>query len=506
MKRIETTIRCLATACSILFWSTGLLLAQQMSVATPTPATTVDRLPASPTPTPLLESEPATIREQAKRPEYQQLRYNEDWSFLRDKSKREDYLDRIKYIPLGRENWYVTIGGEIRPFYEYFKNEDFGEEPQDPNGFWLNRLMLHADWRFGRRFRVFSQIKSGIAGGRTGGARPPDKDLLDLHQLFVDFNIALRKNRSLVVRVGRQELSFGSSRFVSFREGPNVRSSFDALRATAQMGKWTLDAFLAKPVETDPGYFDDAPIRTTTFGGFYAVRPLPLFSKGGKLDIYYFGLDKKTARFNQGVGREIRHTLGTRIWSTGEKWDYNYEFAYQFGRFGQNGNISAWTAASDNGYTFENIAFKPRLGFKANITSGDKNQNDGNLQTFNALFPKGAYFGQLTPIGPANHIDLHPTLNLQISKRIEFYADYLWFWRTSLNDGVYGVPGNLLKPAGKSRARFVGQQFNTELTISIDRHTTFTLDYARFFVGDFLRDVPPSRNTTYFAAWITYKF
>ena len=47
-------------------------------------------------------------------PAYSLLRENEDWSFLRDTSLRQDIWDPLKYIRLGSEDWYLTIGGEVR--------------------------------------------------------------------------------------------------------------------------------------------------------------------------------------------------------------------------------------------------------------------------------------------------------------------------------------------------------------------------------------------------------
>ena len=460
--------------------------------------------PPAPSPAPLTDRTPGAT-ESAGRPAYLQLRYDEDWSFLGDKSKRSDWLDPIKYVSLGREGWYVTVGGEVRLRYENFRNETWGSEPADNNGFWLQRLMLHADWHFGERVRVFSQLKSGAIEDRVGGPRPPDKDDLDVHQLFVDYNFSTEKNRSLTLRVGRQEMSFGSSRLVGFREGPNIRLSFDGVRLLGNYKQWTLDAFAVKPVAVDPGFFDDGPLHGQSLWGVYAVHPFRLIAEDDQVDVYYFGLDKKRARFNQGAAREIRHTVGTRIWKSSQPLDYNYELVYQFGSFGK-GRINAWTAASDTGYTFAKAPLRPRLGFKANVTSGDKDPNDPDLETFNALFPKGAYFGELSPIGPYNHMDLHPAINLKLHKQVELLTEWVWYWRTSTRDGLYGVPGNLERTGNTSRERFVGQSFYTGLHVDLDRHTTFDTVFARFWVGAFLRDVPPARNTTYFSAWLTYKF
>src|SRR5262245_23583651 len=96
----------------------------------------------SPTPTP---------------PPYQQQRYDEDWSYLKDHSKRTDPLDSLKYIPLNDRGWYVSLGGEARVRYDYFSQFAFGAGPQDSNGYWLQRYLLHADWHLGKRVRVFTQ-------------------------------------------------------------------------------------------------------------------------------------------------------------------------------------------------------------------------------------------------------------------------------------------------------------------------------------------------------------
>jgi hypothetical protein len=45
---------------------------------------------------------------------YKLLREDEDWSFLRDRSLREDFWDHIKYIPLRKsaDDWYMTIAAK----------------------------------------------------------------------------------------------------------------------------------------------------------------------------------------------------------------------------------------------------------------------------------------------------------------------------------------------------------------------------------------------------------
>ena len=68
-------------------------------------------------------------------PLFKQLRYDENYAYLRDPSRRADYLDAIKFIPLNPNgDWYLTPGGEIRERYEYYHNSLWGRGPQDDNG------------------------------------------------------------------------------------------------------------------------------------------------------------------------------------------------------------------------------------------------------------------------------------------------------------------------------------------------------------------------------------
>ncbi|HTG42977.1 MAG TPA: alginate export family protein, partial [Verrucomicrobiae bacterium] len=302
------------------------------------------------------------------RPELRLSRQDEDWSASRDPDLGLNLFDRVKFIPLNRDgsSW-LTLGGEARGRYENFENANWGKGPQDGDGYFLHRFMLHADTHAGEDFRFFTQFKSGLESDRNGGPRPTDHDDFDVHQLFADARVAWADQRSLTLRVGRQELSFGTQRLISVRESPNVRQSFDGLRATMRWDGVQLDAFATRPVETKPDVFDDGPDPHTKFWGLYAVTPFQLLPSG-KADFYYLGLERDMAQFDQGTGRELRHSVGTRLWGQHAGWDWNFEFVYQFGEFGD-GNISAWTAASDTGFTFVDATWSPRLGLKADVTS-----------------------------------------------------------------------------------------------------------------------------------------
>jgi hypothetical protein len=437
-------------------------------------------------------------------PAYSLLHENEDWSVLRDRSLRQDIWDPLKYIRLGSDDWYLTIGGEVREVFEQVGNDNWGKQ-RYTNTFFLERYMLHSDWHFGPHFRAFVQFKSGLESFRAGGPRPIDEKKLDFQAAF--FEARTSGKNWIALRVGRQELNYGSGRLISVREGPNVRQSFDGFKVMSRIGSWNVDAFAVRPDLDKPGFFNNSPDHRTAFWGIYASRP----SSGRfSIDAYYAGLDRKAVTYNRGTGQELRHSVAARLWRpvrTKERgWDLDYEGVWQFGTFGSS-DIRAWTFASDTGYSLPDLPFKPRLSVKSDISSGD-NAHHNSLGTFNALFPIGNYFGVLadTGPGPQNFIDLHPRLQIQPVRGVSISADLVAQWRQNLNDGVYAVPGFLLVPANGSRARFVGYRPGVEVRWQIDRHAYLQADYGVFYAGQFLKEASPGRNINYLAFWAGYKF
>src|SRR5256884_7154960 len=172
-------------------------------------------------------------------PPSKQLRYDENYAYLRDTSRRTDWLDSIKFIPLNTNgDWYLTPGGEIRERYEYYHNSLWGRGPQDDNGYLLQRYMVHADAHFGDYFRIFTQFKSGLEDGRNGGPRPTDRDDVDLNQAFFDVRVPLAEVDSLIFRAGRQELAYGSARPLSAPQAPHPRLGLDRVKGHFYVSGW----------------------------------------------------------------------------------------------------------------------------------------------------------------------------------------------------------------------------------------------------------------------------
>lgn len=280
-------------------------------------------------------------------------------------------------------------------------------------------------------------------------------------------------------------MEFGSGRLVDVRESTNVRRAFDGFRGRLNLADWELIAVAVRPRRDREGVFDDKTNHDESMWGFYAVGQ-PSFLPGGSVDFYYLDFRDDIGSFVQGVDTETRHTVGMRWWGSASGWDWNWEAVYQLGSFGDK-RISAWTLASDTGFTFSDVLFQPRVGLRANIASGDKDPEDSMLQTFNPLFPHGNYFSQGAVLGPRNFFNINSHLILQLTDKLSLNTDVNFYWRLEKNDGVYSPSGQIIRVPDDSDARYVATGLLFEMAWAATTHLDFTAIYTRLEPGAFIR-------------------
>lgn len=434
-------------------------------------------------------------------PAFRPLRYDEDYTILKNDTNRSFYRT-IKYQPLSKNgNTYLSIGGEVR--YQYFnsRNEDWGDAPNDKDGYLYSRFLAHGDLHAGKNFRLFTQLQASMANGKESGTSAVDENPLDLHQAFFDINT---NSKNAILRVGRQEFSYGSQRLISVRELPNNRQSFDAVKTMFAFGAYKLDAFYGRYVTAKKEIFDDVSNRDINVWGLYLVKnKVPLLRN---IDLYYLGLSKTKAVFEDSAGKERRHSVGSRIWGTDGGWKYDIEGVYQFGKF-TGKNISAWTLSVNSGYKFTRAFFKPEIGIKSELISGDRQKGDDRLQTFNPLFPRGAYFGLAALIGPSNLFDIHPSMVFElVNNKLMWGIDHDFFWRYSTNDGIYAPNVSLIHTSGNSPHKFIGQQLATDVTFTPNQFVLIRVELTWFKTGNYLKDVSAGKNILFGATTLQIKF
>jgi hypothetical protein len=447
-------------------------------------------------------------------PAFTLLRYDEDYSYLKNPAARTNAFDSIKYIPLGeRTNSYLTLGGQLRDRYENFPNDLFGTEPQDKSGYNLLRIMANADLHLGPVVRVFVQGISATEQGRTGGPRPSDVDEADLHQAFVDLNIpfAADTNTSFTLRGGRQVIIFGAERLLAVSDWTNVRRTWDGVRGTLATPGNTLDMFYAELVRVLPHKFDDD-VPDTFIAGIYDTWMIPgaLAKAKTQLEMYALYVNRQSITFNQTTSGENRYTLGTRFSGSPKPFDFDLETDYQFGRFNFK-TTHAFSVAAIGGYTLENALFMPRAFLEFDIASGGRRNNPGD--TYDQLFPSGHdKFGLIDAIGRQNIIAVHPGLNLILlenkpgAQQLELLTEYRQFWRESTQDAVYTSSGTVLRASGGSNARAIGGEIDVQLTWQLNRYINAYTGYGHFFHGAFIAETGSHNDIDFAFTALTFTF
>ena len=445
-------------------------------------------------------------------PAYTPVRWNEDYSYLRDESRRGgDLFDPVKYIPLGPDDWYVSLGAQARYRYEFFNDFNFGDPfPQDTDGYHITRFMGHADLHLGENVRGFFQFISAHVSDREGGPRATptgsensiDRNDIDVHQAFVDVILPM-EDAKVVLRGGRQNLLYGAQRLISPLEWTNTRRTFDGGKVSLSTPNNVLDFFWVQPVIIDKDDADDRG-HGTDFAGLYDTLSLPnLIEKANtKVDLYALYLERELPPI-----QEQRYTLGARFAANPKPFDFDVEAAYQLGDVGDF-DISAWMFAVEGGYTFDDPALQPRLYLGFDVASGDDDLADDEVNTFNQLFPLGhAYFGYIDVVGRQNIVDLHPGASIKPHKDMKLSVDYHLFWRESEADGLYNAGGALLRaPGGTDLSRSIGSEIDLLLTWQIDRHLMTYFGYSHFFAGDFIDETGDDEDIDFAYMAVQYTF
>lgn len=430
-------------------------------------------------------------------------RYSEDWSWLADPAKRTgDWAEPFKNIPLNDDgSVYLSTGLEARTRYEGYDNVLWGSSPND--GYVWNRLMPYADLHLGK-VRVFAMpILSGISGtDRPKG--PADATGIDMLQAFVDVDLPVAGDDTLRLSAGRKLVSFGSGRFIDRRYGTGVPLPFDGFEAIYTGKTRQVTGFYLQPVDTRLGDFNDRRSRSKEVWGLYATQWLDSSHLNG-FDVYYIGLQDQNAVFDQGAGRQLAHTFGSRIFGDNGTWAWNVEAAYQRGTFAGY-QSEAWGAGFETRYRFRDVSLQPELGLTADVVSGDGNPNDHKLGTLNALFPNGKYFGALSPVGPRNLIHVRPSITVHPHKDVAVSLTGVAYWRQSTQDGVYSVPGFLVRSGKDSDARFIGKELELAVSWQATPNVNFTGSLSAFQPGEFIRETGPARTIKMIGFQTTFRF
>jgi hypothetical protein len=367
----------------------------------------------------------------------------------------------------------VEVGGSIRIRGNMFNMDDSFAD----TSFVEQRTRLNVKADFTQEVSAFIEFDYYDVWGEdfrsvylTGADFRSGANDVDLYQGYIEARNMW--GAPLSMRVGRQELAFGSEWLVGNNDSSAFFTglSFDALRVTFANDMFTIDGVAAKLVETYSDFGDDDVDLYALYFSYIGIEDITL-------DAYWMFV-----RDDQGViagvigGDEADlHTIGLRGAGVINAFDFEVEAAYQIGDvegvrsacpvgFGEaDVDFDEFAVNAEVGYTFD-MAWTPRLFARfAYFGGGDPDEsiwsNDRDLP-FNRLFSDVEYSEFLDNADTALSNVLVYTLGVEVMPTeaisLKLVGSYLdadeereargwWFWRENVDSdlgwevGLYGT-------------------------------------------------------------------
>jgi len=419
---------------------------------------------------------------------------------LADPDVRREPLDELKYIPLSDvdTHTYLSFGANIRERFEV-NDAYFGTGGNQQDSYLLSRVEAHADLRIAGQVQMFLQLQSDTAPGKEPRS-PVDQDRLGIEQAFVAVSEPLGGGE-VGIRIGRQENGFDLQRFLSVRDGPNVRQSYDGVSIAYTRGPWRFIALYTHPVENrDFSYFDDY---SSPHLMLDLVRIERQVTSSSSLSAYVGQFRQDDVRFPSVSGNERRDLLEIRYAGVSGRVDWDAEAMSQSGSIGAQA-IRAWATGVVIGRSLDSMRFRPRVSVQFDAASGDKSPTDGQLNTFNTLFPSGGHYfttAGYTTYANLVHIktalSLSPLTNLKLSSAIGVE------WRETIADAIYTLPDVPIPDTAGRGGRYVGTYGQFRADWGLTPHIALALEAVHFVAGATVVSVG-GRDTNYLGIEVRY--
>lgn len=439
---------------------------------------------------------------------YNVSRWAEDWTAYKDPAKRDDALDRLKYLPIDEEaNVYLTLSGEIRARVNLTTNP--GLEDGKAQRLDILRVVGGADLHLGDHFRVYGELANGTVGGDNTGAVPAtQRNDLFAQQVFADVYGKVG-DVEVGVRGGRQEFADGISMLVSARDNNALMFVLDGVRAWARGPTLRADAFDLRFVTPGgKGLSDDRTDGATRFSGvnFGIVVPKTWFC-GSKLylDPLLWRLRSRDQSWGGKSGREERIYYGARLWGSAGPLTVDYTVTREEGRFA-NRPIKAWQVFAAQTYRLGKGDTAPRIGLRGDYGSGgDAFDQTKPLRTAFSPFGNNIYYTYGVFVAPINFLAAAPNVAFTPLKTVRLTAEYEFMWRSTSRDAVYRSNGTPYEGTELVAGHAIGQAARLQAVWTISPRLSFTARLEHVDAGDVLTRAG-YRSSDFGAGWVSFRF
>ena len=438
---------------------------------------------------------------------YNQSRWVENWTRFRDPKKRDDVLDRLKYIPIDSDgDVYLTLSGEFRLRVNATTNPNLREAEAQRQD--INRIVGGADLHVGPHFRAYGEIAhGGLAGQNLGNVAGTLRNDLVVQQSFVDATAQV-DGIDVGIRYGRQTFADGPNLMVVPRDNNTIFFVYNGVRAWTRGKTLRADFFDYHTTALGlGGTSDDNVDKARRFSGVSTGVVLPTSLFGGSklyLDPFVWRLRNRNAVWGRTTAREERSFYGVHLYGDAGPVNLDWTVNYQGGSY--NGrNLSAWQVFAAQTYRLGKDRTAPRIGIHADYGSGGGSYGTGTLRTALAPFGNNIYYSYQLFATPTNFIAAAPNFTFTPLKGVRATVEYQWSWRDDVRDAVYRANGTAFAGTQNVTARKIADTTRAQIVWTITPRVSFTGRYEHLQAGPSLTRAGYA-SSDFFAGWLSLRF
>lgn len=438
---------------------------------------------------------------------YNLSRWAEDWQVYRDPAKRDDFLDRLKYLPLNDDgDIYLTLSGEARLRMNLTSNPQLADAPEQRQD--ILRLVGGADLHVGEHLRFYGELAHGELSGKNVGT--PSGSLRNkfvYQQYFAEAKGSLGP-LDVGIRYGRQEFTDGPNLLISQRDNNTIRFVLNGTRAWVRTSTMRATIFDFETTDLgNDGLGDDPPDKNRRFSGVSAGFVVPTQWLGGSslyFDPFFWRRRNLVGTWGGVVAPAVRYYVGTRLWGDIGPVALDWTVSHQYGHF-DNRPIKAWQIFIAQTVRLGADKSGPRIGVHADYGSGGGGYGKGTLRNAYAPFGNNIYFSYGLFLTATNMIAVSPNFSFQPVKGVRASLEYQFTWRDSAQDAVYRANNTPYVGTEKVAGKAVAQLARAQIVYTISPRLSLTTRLEHLQAKEVLKRAG-YHNSAFLATWVSFRF
>ncbi len=291
---------------------------------------------------------------------------------------------------------------------------------------------------------------------------------VDLHQGWAEIHKPWGEAKT-GVRVGRQELAYGSERIIGAVGWSNIGRAFDGARARMARGGWTFDLGAFRLTE-------DVPTADASDDFFVTYNGYAFPDHDVRAEFYAMYRDDDRGFYETTLGEHAAGRIGPIR--------FDHEFAVQLGSR-PGADVEAFLFSTQ---AHARVGARAELGAGIDWVSGDDDTSDGTFRYFDLgrLFHTGHKFyglmdSALALAGPAGLLDPYGRIGVRGPREL----------RADLTVHVFYTHRDFTLPAvvtPPSDSRYLGTEIDARVGLAVASRTRFELGGAVLVPGQLLED------------------